>query len=88
MQRSSPKHARELVLFPEYASEMARMHLCLPSNMGSQHGPTMVGWNLAFWKATAFNQTHAANSLRHLAGAKAKKIEAAILALNSAKWKP
>ena len=34
-------------------------------------------------KAMAANHAHAANSLRHMAGAKAKKIEAATLALNA-----
>ena len=46
----------------------------------------MVAWNFAFWKAMAFNQVHAANSLRGMAGVKAKKIEAATLAFNTSKW--
>ena len=87
MQRPSPTHAHELSMLPRYAKEMAHSHPSLPSNMRVQHGPTAVAWNFAFWKATASNHMHTANSLRHMAGAKAKKIEGANLALNTSKWK-
>ena len=72
---------------PKYAIEMARIHHSLPSNMRSQHGPIVVACNLAFGKAMAFNHAHAANSLRHMAKAKAKKIEVATLALNTVNGK-
>lgn len=81
----SPTRALELSMLPKYAAEMARIHHFLLCNMRDQHGPTEVAWNSAFWKAMASNHAHAANSLRHMAGAKAKRIAVATSALNTSK---
>ena len=55
VQWPSTTRAHELSMLPKYARDMARVHLPLPSSMRNQHGPTVVAWNFAFWKAMAYN---------------------------------
>ena len=49
--------------------------------------PRRPGLDQHVRKAVATRQEHTARSLGAMAGAKAKKLEAATLALNTAKWK-
>ena len=66
---------------------MFKVHLHLPSKVKLEVGPVVHSWATAFWRAVATMQVNTAHSLRAMAGAKAKTIEAATLKLNMAKWK-
>jgi hypothetical protein len=69
------------------ARSMFKVHLHLPSKAKLEVGPVVHGWATAFWRAVASAQMNTAHSLRGMAGAKARTIEAATLKLNMSKWK-
>ena len=80
-------YGREHTTLVSTVSSLFNAHHSLAADAKQKVAPVVASWAHAFWTAVRTNQRHTADSLRHMAGAKANVVETAVMRLNMAKWK-
>ncbi len=80
-------HSPEASTLPTQVGSLFTAHFKLGKTQRESEGCKVVKWARVFWNATHSGAASTASALRQLAGAKAKKIEAAIRRDRLANWR-